>query len=143
MSNKEIKAEDFVLVEKDEEEMLNSVVERQNITTEFKVGDIVDHQKDLLKMQAELSSQATVCKATIDNIERNHEFIKELDNEQRHHVWMCYENQDVLEKSNQKLEQVEEQLKQYEDLMEVLHEKFGFVPTDVTNTEDEQDEPSK
>lgn len=143
MSNKEIKAKDFTLVEEGKERMEDSIVKRENISAEFTVGDIIDHKKELEKMQAELSGQATVCRATIDNIERNHEFVKELDDEQRHHVWMVYENQDVLKKSEQKLEQVEEQLKQYTDLMKVLHEKFGFVPTDVKNIEDDQNESSK
>jgi len=140
MSNKEIKAEDFILVEKDEERIEDSVVKRENVVTEFKVGDILGHKKDLEKMQAELSGQVTVCNATIDNIKRNHDFVNELTDEQKHHVWMLYENQDVLAKAQDKLTQVEEQMEQYDEVINVITDHLGL---ELTDTHDEQNESSK
>lgn len=85
-------------------------------------------------MQAELSGQVTVCNATIDNIKRNHEFVNELTDEQKHHVWMLYENQDVLAKAQDKLTQVEEQMKQYDEVINVITDHLGL---ELTDTEDE------
>lgn len=135
MSNKEIKAEDFNLLEENKDDWKQSTIERVNVSTEFTPALIEEHQGDLQKMEKELTSQLSLAKATVENIERNHEFVKELDEEQRHHVWMLYENLQVVKNAENKLEQVKDQLGQYEQLMEIIHDKFGFVKSELNEPE--------
>lgn len=139
-----INKEDFILKEENDD-FKQSVIERQNVTTEFTLEDIENHQADLEKMRRELIGQMKVTQATVDNIERNHEFVNELSDEQKHHVWMYHENKTVLENAKQKLEQVEEQVERYKELLDVVYEKFGFVKSEeaVTIDPDELEETNK
>jgi hypothetical protein len=122
-----INPEDFILKEENKDYFKKSLIERQNVTTEFTLEDIEAHQADLKKMERELKAQFKVTGATIDNIERNHPFVKDFDKEQLHHIWMYHENKVLMENAEQKYEQVKEQLTAYKELLEVLYEKFGFV----------------
>lgn len=135
MSDKQIIPDDFNLIEKNEEDFKQSVIERVNVTTEFTPALVEEHQADLKKIERELTSQLGVSNATIENIERNHEFVKELDDEQRHHVWMLYENMQVVKNAEAKLEQVKEQLEQYDVLLETIYTKFGFVKSEINEQE--------
>jgi len=74
-----------------------------------------------------------------DNIYRNHEWLKDMDDEKLHHAWMLKQNLDVIKDAEPKLEEVEGQLKQYEELMSVIHKKFGFVESDKAIAVDPKD----
>jgi cupin superfamily acireductone dioxygenase involved in methionine salvage len=60
--------------------------------------------------------------------------------EEMHHVWMYKENLDVQKKAADKLALVREQLEQYNELIDMVYKKFGFVKSDVTEIVDEQTE---
>lgn len=126
MSDK-INPEDFVLKEENKENFKQSVIERNNVSTEFTISVIEDHQADLEKFEKELTSQISLCQKTADNIYRNHEWLKDMDDEKLHHAWMLKQNLDVIKDAEPKLEEVKGQLAQYAELMKVLHKKFGFV----------------
>ena len=130
------KAEDFELKEENKEDVKASVIERHNIVTEFTVADVEDHKKDLQKMQTELNAQIKVCQATLDNIDRNHAFIADLSEEQMHHVWMYQENVSLKENSASKLEQVNEQIEAYQNIIDIVHDKFW--PLGVTEEVDDE-----
>jgi len=134
MSNKNFKPEDFVL-KGETTNPAEAVLERHNIVSEFSLQEVEDHKQDLLRAEKELDAQAKVCKATLDNIDRNHPKIKKMSKEEMHHVWMYKENLDVKEKAEDKLKLVREQLEQYNELIDMVYEKFGFVKTDVTTIE--------
>ena len=124
---------DFELKEEDKENFKKSTIVRKNVETSFTLELIEEHQADLNKMKKELESQVSLCGATIENIERNHEWIKELDEEKLHHAWMYQENATVVKDAKAKLEQVEEQLAQYKDLLDTIYKKFGFVESGVAS----------
>ena len=132
MSNK-IKAEDFELKEENKENFKKSTIVRKNVETEFNLELIEEHEADLQKMKKELESQASLCGATVDNILRNNEFIKELSEEQIHHVWMYQENFSVKKNAEDKLVQVNDQLAQYKELFDTIYKKFGFVESGVAS----------
>ena len=132
MSNK-TNPKDFELKEENKEDFKKSTILRKNVETEFTLELIEEHQNDLLKMEKELESQASMCGATLENIERNHEWIKDLDDEKRHHVWMYQENESVKKNADAKLEQVKDQLKQYKELIDTIYKKFGFVESGVAS----------
>lgn len=126
MSNKSFSPQDFEVVELNEEDVKKSLVKRHNIVSEFTYSDVEGHIKDLQKMDTQLSSQVSVCDATMGNIERNHSFLADLTEEQRHHVWMWYENHKVKTEAEEKLNLVQEQLQQYQDILAILQVKLDI-----------------
>ena len=138
MSDK-FKPEDFVL-KGETTNPAEAILERHNIVSEFSLQEVEDHKQDLLKAEKELDGQERVCKATLENIDRNHPHIKEMTEEEMHHVWMYKENLDVQKKAADKLALVREQLEQYNELIDMVYKKFGFVKSDVTEIVDEQTE---
>lgn len=137
MSNKP-NPKDFELKDENKEDFKQSIIERKNVTTEFTLALVEDHQNDLLKLKKELESQSRVCKATCDNIERNHEWIKDLDDEKLHHAWMYQENKTVVDKAEAKLKVVDEQLESYDDLIDTVYKKFGFVKSEVIEEDNDK-----
>jgi len=133
MSDK-LNLDDFEMKELNEENFKDSVIERKNVVTEFTPDLIEQHKSDLLKLQREMTAQVSLCKATIENIERNHPHVAEMSDEDMHSVWMAFENKNVVNEAEPKLAEVAEQLAKYDELLEGVYEKFGFVKSeeDVT-----------
>ncbi len=137
MSDK-LKAADFTLKEENDN-FKQAVIERKNVTTEFTLELVEEHKQDLEKLEKELTSQISVCEATVDNIHRNHEWLKDIEEEKLHHAWMLKENKDVINNAKPKLEQVQDQLKQYKALEDLIYKKFGFVESDTATSIDPKD----
>ena len=135
MSNKEINADQFTMVEENKEDFKESKIERSGITTEFTPKLVEEHKRELEKVEREVEGQIKVCKATMDNIERNYDFVKELTEEQRHHVWMYYENETVHKEAETKLPEIKKQLEQYKELLDTIYTKFGFVASEIDEQE--------
>jgi hypothetical protein len=131
MSDNKINAKDFELKEENKDNFRQSVIERKNVVTEFTVEVVEEHKNDLLKFERELESQISLCQKTIDNMLKNHEWLKDLDDEKLHHAWMMKSNADVIAEAVPKLEEVKNQLAQYNDLLDTVYEKFGFVKSEV------------
>lgn len=131
MSDNKINPKDFEIKEENKEDFKETVIERKNVVTEFTVGVVEDHKADLVKFQKELTSQISLCQKTADNIYTNHEWLKDLDDEKLHHAWMLKSNLDVIAEAEPKLKQVEDQLEQYDDLLGIVYDKFGFVKSEV------------
>ena len=122
-----LKKKDFKVVTEDKEDYKNSVMSRSNITTEFKIHDIETHFKQLKKAQTEIDAQNKVAIATRENIERNHSWVKDLTDEKLFQAWMYKENQDISKDAEPKLAEIADQLEQYDELLDMLHEIGGFV----------------
>lgn len=135
MSNN-INPNDFRIVDKAKNPR-ETTIERSNIKNSFTFGDVLNHQRDLEKFKTELTAQMKVTKATMDNIERNHEWVKDMTEEKLHHAWMYFENLDLHKKSESKLVEVEEQLSRYSELRDVLFNKFGITDEQDKSTEGE------
>lgn len=118
-----LKKKDFKVIEG---EGVETIIERSNLTNRFAFGDVLNHQKELARMQRELVAQINLTKATCENIERNHEWVKDMDEEKLHHTWMYYENKDLLRKSEEKLTQVTEQIEVYQQLVEMFAKEFNL-----------------
>ena len=123
--------EDFKLVTEDKEDYKNSVMSRSNITTEFKLHDIEQHQKQLKQAQTEIDAQNKVAIATCKNIEANHKWITKLSDERIFQAWMYKENADITKDAEPKLKEIANQLKQYDELLDILHEVGGFVKVNM------------
>jgi hypothetical protein len=127
MSGKRYNPKDFKVVEENKEDFRFSVIERSNMKNEFTLADIESSQKELQRVKKEMESQRKLCVATCKNIEENHKFIKKLTDEQMHHVWMYQENKVVADDAAVKLTEVDEQIADYENMSNIIHEVGGFV----------------
>lgn len=110
-----------------------TTIERSNVVTSFTVKLVEDHKKQLEKAKKEIDAQKGVAKATCENIERNHEWVKDLDDEKLHHASMYYQNVDIIKQADEKLPEIEDQLAQYNDLLDLVYDLGGFVKTEKDN----------
>lgn len=133
MSNK-LNREDFSIVEENKEDHTLTVIKRSNVETTFTVKLVEDHRKQLDKAKREIEAQRGVANATCENIERNHEWIKELDDERLHHASMYYQNKDIVRQADEKLPEINDQIAQYDELLELVYELGGFVKSEVKET---------
>lgn len=134
MKNK-IVAEDFNIKKADKKNFKQSVIERVNITNEFTLADIDNHQADLDKMERELVSQIRVSNAAKDNVERNHPFVSKLSDEQLNAAHYLAETKEIIQKSEAKLKEVKATQKKYREVTKVVMDKFGFVESNVLDHE--------
>lgn len=134
------KPEDFVLTEDNKDNPKDAVIERHNVVSRFTIKDVENHRKDLEKMKDETEGQLKVCEATCENIKRNHKWVAELSANDLHAAWMYKENKDVIKKAQPKLDEIDRQIGLYDELMDILHEKFGFVKSDANVAEGNQKE---
>ena len=108
---------------------------RTYYSSKFTISDIEANQKELQRVKKELTSQKKLCEATCKNIETNHKFVKALTDEQTHHVWMYQENKVVVDDSKAKLKEVDEQLKEYDEITKTIYEVGGFVASAVVTVD--------
>lgn len=134
MKNK-IVAEDFNLKKQDKKDYKKSIIERVNITNEFTLADIENHQADLDKMERELTAQIRVSNAAKENVERNHPFVSKMSDEQLNAAHYLFETKDIIRKSEAKLKEVKATQKKYKEVMDVVMSKFGFVKSNVMENE--------
>lgn len=127
MSTK-IKAEDFELT-KENKNFKQAEITRHNMTSTFTIADLEQDVAGFDKIEREANGQLRVSKAVIDNVERNHEFISKLSDEQLSVAAYLYEAKRLVKESEQRLKDVKKAKKQYADILSVVHEKFGFVAT--------------
>jgi len=59
-----------------------------------------------------------------------------MSDEEKHSVWMAFENQNIVNEAEPKLVQVDEQLAKYAELIDGMYQKFGFVPSEQAITID-------
>lgn len=133
------KNEDFELKEENKEDVKESVLVRKNIESEFTLSSIENQQRVLEKAKKEVDSQRRLSEGICNNIVRNNKWLEELTDEQKHAAHMFYENDAVAKEAAAKLEEIEDQMAQYEEIEKIVYEKFGFVPTSVDNTVDSGD----
>jgi hypothetical protein len=130
MSNKII-AEDFNLKKQDKKNYKKSVIERVNLTNEFTLGDIENHKAELDKMERELTAQIRVSNAAAENVKRNHPFVAKMSDEQLNAAQYLFETKTIISKSEAKLKEVKATKKKYNQIIDIVMEKFGFVESNI------------
>lgn len=135
MSKNKIQAEDFSVVKGKTKDVNKTVIVRGNLTNEFTLGDIKDHQEELLRVEKELKSQISLSTAVVDNVERNHKLVSKLSPEQLSAAAYLFETKEILNKSEKKLKEVKATLKDYAAIEEIVYNKLGYVP--VIDSKDE------
>jgi len=126
-----IVAEDFNLKKENKKDFKKSVIERVNLTNDFTIEDIENHQRDLEKMAREATAQIRVTKAAIDNVGRNHKFVSKMSDEQLNAAHYLWDAKTLLRDTEKKLKSVTETKKKYAQILSVIYGKFGFVESNV------------
>jgi hypothetical protein len=141
MSNK-INADDFKLIKEDKKDFKNSRLERGNLKSEFTIAQLESDYTLLERGEREAKAQIKVSEAVVANVERNHPFVSKLSDEQLSVASYLFEAKQALRKAEKQVGGIKVDKKNYNNLLKVVYDKFGFVPTSLTSITKEN-EPSK
>ncbi len=134
MSKTKINPDDFSIAKK-HKDFKKSVILRGNLTNEFTLEDVESHQAQIVKMERELTAQIKLTTAVVENVERNHEFVAAMSDEQLNVAAYLAENRNLLSEAKKKLKEVEKTKKNYEAVVAAIYEKFGFVESNIIENE--------
>lgn len=136
--SEDVKPEDFS-IEEENEDFRKSTIARSNLTNTFTLEDVEKHREELKKMKQQLESQIKVSGAVVDNVERNHDFVKDFSGEELTTLAYYKENLDVKKDAEDKLSDVEQSLDAYNEVIDVVYDKFGFVKSNIKTDGQETD----
>jgi disulfide oxidoreductase YuzD len=134
MSKNKINPDDFSIAKK-HKDFKKAVILRGNLTNEFTLEDVEIHQRQLDKNERELIAQIKLTTAVVENVERNHEFVAAMSDEQLNVAAYLAENRNLLSEAKKKLKEVEKTKKNYEAVTAAIYEKFGFVESNIIENE--------
>ncbi len=134
MSKTKINPDDFSIAKK-HKDFKKAVILRGNLTNEFTLEDVESHQAQIVKMERELNAQIKLTTAVVENVERNHEFVAAMSDEQLNVAAYLAENRNLLSEAKKKLKEVEKTKKNYEAVTAAIYEKFGFVESNIIENE--------
>jgi cysteinyl-tRNA synthetase len=134
MSKTKINPDDFSIAKK-HKDFKKAVILRGNLTNEFTLEDVETHQAQIVKMERELTAQIKLTTAVVANVERNHEFVAAMSDEQLNIAAYLAENRNLLSEAKKKLKEVEKTKKNYEAVVAAIYEKFGFVESNLVENE--------
>ncbi len=134
MSKTKINPDDFSIAKK-HKDFKKAVILRGNLTNEFTLEDVESHQAQIVKMERELNAQIKLTTAVVENVERNHEFVAAMSDEQLNVAAYLAENRNLLSEAKKKLKEVEKTKKNYEAVVAAIYEKFGFVESNIIENE--------
>lgn len=129
MSKTKIVAEDFELTKK-HKDFKKAVITRHNMTSDFTIEDLEGDLRNLDRMEREAVGQVKVSTAAVDNITRNHPMVGKMSDEQLAKAAYLYETKQVLAKAEKTLKEVRSAKKLYNQMIDTVYTKFGFVKSD-------------
>jgi pentose-5-phosphate-3-epimerase len=107
-------------------------IEKSGITATFTLAEVEAHEQKLLTWKKEREAENGVERAKMENIRHFHPVVDTLDGMQLTAVALFKESKMTIEKSEAKLKEIDEALKEYADEKALIMERLGFVPTSIT-----------
>jgi hypothetical protein len=130
MSNSKIlKKYKYKIVKEDKDDFKSSTILKKGIEAEFTVRDLESMEKEVRKTLKEAIAQYNLEAAKVENIERNHEFVKEFTEEQLFTLGMYVEARKNYTRFKKFADETEVKLAEYEEEMKDMYEKLGVTPT--------------
>ncbi len=83
------------------------VIEMRGQVVEITLSGIEQTNAQREKRIKELNGQKEISQAKVENIEKHHEFLKALDEQQQYTTWMYYENRAIIEKCKEEIAKLE------------------------------------
>ena len=117
------------------------VIEKSGLTATFTLQDIENHIAYLNKTKREIEGKILIDTAGCTNIENNNEWIKEMTEEELHACFLYFQSKATVVKGNEKLEEIENALKEYADEKIIINEKLCLdqrKPVEVTESNSQE-----
>jgi len=114
------------------------VIEKTGHKIHFTMREVEKTQKINKDNKINIEAKMKMEKAKMDNIERNHEFVKEMSEQDLHTVYMYFEAKKIVEMAEAKIEEFEKNEKELEKELKDIAKQ---IPTlnetkEDTKTED-------
>jgi chromosome segregation ATPase len=122
--------EDFELKKENKKDFNKSTIVRKNIESEFTLENINEHLEYLEKQLKELEAQLGVCKAARENVAHFYPKIAKMEDKELHAAATYHENYQVEKDCAIKIGQAKAKIKEYNQISDLVHGKFGFVKSD-------------
>jgi hypothetical protein len=111
---------------KEEKDWKKTQIEKPTVNV-FTVEDADSNARQYEKYKTEWTAQVKLCKATIDNIKRNHPEIYALSNTKKVAAKMLIENEQMIKELKPKLAQVNDVLKNWESDRAEIIKQFNWT----------------
>lgn len=119
----------YKILKEDKEDFKNSEILKKGITATFSVYELERIEKEVKKQLTEAQAQYNLEAAKMDNIERNHPYVKELDEEKLFTIHMYQEAKTKYKKYKEFYDKGNMDLKIYQNEMTDMYTQLGVTPT--------------
>lgn len=113
-------------IKKKKKDWKDTIIEKSNITADFTIRQFEENIENLQKTLKELEATHKVHLATMDNIERNHSFVKEMSEQDLNTCAMYYESKQIVKQYAPRIAEFYEALNHEAKEMEFVKNKFKF-----------------
>ena len=117
-------------IEKKNKDPMKAVIAKHGQSIHFTLGDIQNLEVTLKKQLKEAEAQADLEKAKMDNIERNHAFVKKLSDEQLFTAHMYAEAKARFNESDKLRKDIKSKFKNHDKEMAEVYKQTGIYPSD-------------
>lgn len=131
----------YKIVEENKDDFKLSRIEQNDSVIEFTIERSDAQHQEHLRLQKEWEAQISLCKATMDNVARNHKEIVELDPVKQNAAKIYLENKERVESYEPKLVELKKAIDRYVKQRKEIFDSFGWK--EVTNNPNEDDGKSK
>jgi hypothetical protein len=119
----------YKILKEDAEDFKDSEILKKGITATFTVRELERIEKEVRKQLKEAEAQYNLEAAKMENIERNHPYVKEMDEEKLFTIHMYQEAKTNYTKYRDFAKKVTVDLKVYENEMNDMYKQLGKVPS--------------
>lgn len=113
-------------IKEENEDFKDTVIEQDNVTVTFTLRDAEQQYQEYATKKKEWTAQIGVCKATIENVLRNHKKLEKLKPEELVGANIIYKNQEVVEQIQEQLPKIEEVMAKWEAQREEIYKTFNW-----------------
>jgi F0F1-type ATP synthase membrane subunit b/b' len=117
-------------IEKKHKDPMQAVIAKHGQSIQFTLADIQQLEVTLKKQLKEAEAQAELEKAKMDNIERNHAFVKKLTDEQLFTAHMYAEAKARFTESDKLAKDIKKKFKNHDKEMSEVYKQTGIYPSD-------------
>lgn len=113
-------------IKEENEDFKDAIIERNDVTITFTVRDADRQYEEYKTKKREWEAQLGVCKATIENVLRNHKKLEKLKPEELMGATIIQKNQEVVEQIQEQLPKINEVMEKWEKDRKEIVEQFNW-----------------
>lgn len=119
----------YKILKEDADDFKNSEILKKGIQATFTIRELERIEKEVRKQLKEAEAQYNLEAAKMDNIERNHPYVKDFDDEKLFTIHMYVEAKKNFVKYKEYADKVVRDLAVYEAEQRDMYEQLGKTPT--------------